>query len=47
MLFGLSPTDPIAIGAATASIAAVGISAAYVPAWRAARVDPLTALRHE
>jgi predicted permease len=47
MLFGLTPTDPLAIGVATLLLVVVAHLAAYVPARRAARVDPLVALKHE
>jgi ABC-type antimicrobial peptide transport system permease subunit len=47
MLFGLRPSDPVAIVAAVALLAAVAHLAAYVPALRASRVDPMVALRHE
>ncbi len=47
MLFGLTATDAGVMTAAVASLVAAGLVAAYVPARRAARVDPMTALRHE
>ena len=46
-LFGVSPVDPLTIGAVAAMIVVVSIAAAYVPARRAARVDPIQALRAE
>lgn len=46
-LFGVSPTDPLAIGAAVTLLAAVILLAGFVPANRASRVDPMVALRHE
>ena len=39
--------DPVALLAIAAVIAIVGVAAAFVPARRAARMDPLVALRHE
>ncbi len=47
LVFGLSPGDPVTLGAATAVLALVGIVAASVPAWRATRVDPASALREQ
>jgi putative ABC transport system permease protein len=47
MLFGLTPTDPTTIAGAVILMAIAVQIAAYVPAWRASRVDPLAALRHE
>jgi len=47
MLYGISPVDPVSLLTAALAIASVALAACYVPTWRAARVDPLVALRHE
>jgi putative ABC transport system permease protein len=47
MLFGLKPTDPAAMAGAIVLLITAAQLAAYVPAQRAARVDPMAALRHE
>jgi len=47
LLFGLEPTDPFTIGVAIALLASIGLLASYLPARRAARVDPMTVLRQE
>jgi putative ABC transport system permease protein len=45
MLFGLSARDPVTYGAVVALLMAVSLLATYVPARRAARIDPVNALR--
>jgi putative ABC transport system permease protein len=47
MLFGLAPTDPATMGSAAIVLLAAGMLAAYLPARRASRLDPMAALRHE
>ena len=46
-LYGVKPTDTVTLGASVLLLAAVGVAAAAVPAWRAARLDPVAALREE
>ena len=45
-LFGLDATDPLTLLAAAGFLGVLGMAAAYVPAMRAARGDPVNALRH-
>jgi predicted permease len=46
-LFGLQPGDPPTFAAALAGLAAVALAASFIPARRASRIDPMTALRNE
>jgi ABC-type antimicrobial peptide transport system permease subunit len=46
-LFGVQPTDPATFAAVSALLLFVALLASYVPARRAASVDPVTALRAE
>ena len=47
LLYGVAPIDATTVFAVASLMAMVAIAAASVPAWRAARVDPTTALRAE
>ena len=47
ILYGVTPSDPLTIGAAVLLLAGVTLLSAWLPARRAARVDPAAALRYE
>jgi predicted permease len=47
LLFGLTPTDSVTIAVAVVVLGAAAALAAFLPARRASRVDPMVALRHE
>jgi ABC-type antimicrobial peptide transport system permease subunit len=47
MLFGLTARDPLTLVGAAAILLSVATLAAAIPAWRATRVDPISALRWE
>jgi ABC-type antimicrobial peptide transport system permease subunit len=47
LLYGISPLDPLAFVAAAALLVVVALISSYIPARRAANVDPLIALRCE
>jgi len=45
VLVGVSPSDPVTYLAAASLLAAIGLAACAVPAWRASATEPVTALR--
>jgi ABC-type lipoprotein release transport system permease subunit len=44
LLFAVSPADPFAFGVGAAALSAVATLAAYLPAYRASRIEPMVAL---
>ena len=46
-LFGLKPNDPRAVILAVVVLLSAALLAGYLPARKAARIDPMIALRHE
>lgn len=47
LLYGVSLVDPLSYGVAAAVLLTVALAANLIPAWRASRVSPMTALRYE
>jgi ABC-type antimicrobial peptide transport system permease subunit len=47
LLFGLTPTEPVVFLAAAAALTLTALLAGWLPARRAANIDPMLALRHE
>jgi len=47
LLYRVRPTDPVVLGTVSVLLAAVALLASYVPARRAANLDPIRTLRHE
>jgi ABC-type antimicrobial peptide transport system permease subunit len=47
MLFGLNPPDALTLAGAVLLLSAAAMLAGWVPAWKASRMHPVQALRHE
>jgi ABC-type antimicrobial peptide transport system permease subunit len=47
MLYGLTPKDPITLGGSVVLLLLMALFAGWVPAYRASRIDPAEALRHD
>jgi ABC-type antimicrobial peptide transport system permease subunit len=47
MLYGLGNTDPLTVGGTAVVLVSVSLIAAFAPARRASRIDPIRALRHD
>lgn len=47
LLYGLTPTDPLTIATAVLVLAGAGLAAGFLPAYRAAHVEPIVALKYE
>jgi predicted permease len=45
LLYGVTPTDPLTFAGVVLTLTAVAAMAGYLPAWRAARIEPMSALR--
>jgi ABC-type antimicrobial peptide transport system permease subunit len=45
LVFGVKPYDPLTLAVVATTLVAVSIVASLLPAWRAARLDPVTVLR--
>ena len=45
LVYGMSPRDPATVAIATSILLMVTAAAAFIPAWRASRIDPVDAIR--
>jgi len=45
-LYGMSPTDPLTFVLSAVLVGLIALAASYIPAWRASRISPMIALRH-
>jgi ABC-type antimicrobial peptide transport system permease subunit len=47
LLYGMRPNDPLALSLAVTTLLSAALLAGYIPAWKASRIDPMAAVRHE
>jgi ABC-type antimicrobial peptide transport system permease subunit len=47
LLYGMKPNDPLALSLAVMTLLSAALLAGYIPAWKASRIDPMAAVRHE